>query len=118
MNILLIPNKDLINTNVYSIKSNTNSYINWKFVSEEYLKEELNHIETVFKHQNNCPSWVINKLNKQVQQVFQYQVDEGFNIIESMNKRNNKLLPNNTKTEVAFKSITLRSCFSVNDNKT
>ena len=36
-------------------------------------------------------------------------------MIESMNKRVNKFLPNNTKTKVAFKSIKLRSFFNVND---
>ena len=44
-----------------------------------------------------------------------YQGDEGCNTIESMNKRVNKLLLNNTKTEAAFRSIKLRSFFNVND---
>ena len=41
-----------------------------------------------------------------------YQEDEGCNIIKSMNKRVNKLLPNN-KIEVTFKSTKLSSCFNV-----
>ena len=105
--------------------------------TEKYLKEELNHIETVFKHQNSYPSWVIDKVFKQVQQAQQvpsntanekesdnknihrlllpYQGDKGCNIIKSMNKCVNKLLPNNTKIEVAFKSTKLSSCFNVKD---
>ena len=97
----------------------------------------MNHIETVFKHQNNYPSWVIDKVCKQVQQAQQvpsnttnkkesdnknihrlllpYQGDKGCNIIKSMNKCVNKLLPNNTKIEVAFKSTKLSSCFSDKD---
>ena len=74
---------------MYRKKTNTGLYINWKSFSSnnwkwgtlktlvlraydicstgKYLKEELNHIETVFKHQNNYPSWVIDKVFKQVQ---------------------------------------------------
>ena len=78
LDILLIRYKDLINTTVYGKKTNTDLYINWKSFSpnnwkwgtlktlvlrayhicstEKYLKVELNHIETVDKHQNNYPS--------------------------------------------------------------
>ena len=144
---------------MYHKKTNTDLYINWKYVSsnnwngehlktlvsraydicstEKYLKEELNHIETVFKHQNNYPSWVIDKVFKQVQQAQQvpsntvnetendnqkihrlllpYRGDKDCNIKKSMNKCVNRLLPNNTKTEVAFKSAKLSSCFNVED---
>ena len=44
-----------------------------------------------------------------------YQGDKGCNIIKSMNKCVNKLLPNNTKIEMAFKSTKLSSCFNVKD---
>ena len=44
-----------------------------------------------------------------------YQGDRGCNIIKSMNKCVKKLLPNNTKIEVAFKSTKLSSCFNVKD---
>ena len=96
----------------------------------------MNYIETVFKHQNSYPSWVIDKV-KQVQQAqkvqtntanenenvnkkiyclfLPYQGDEGCNIIKSMNKRVNKLLRNNTKIEVTFKSTKLGSCFDLRD---
>ena len=154
--ILLIGNKDLINTTVYHKKTNTDLYINWKSFSrnnwdwrtlktlvsrvydicstEKYLKEELNYIETVFKHQKSYPSWVIDKVIKQVQQAQKAPTSitnknkninkkihrlllpsEGCNIIKSMNKLVNKLLPNNTKIEVTFKSTKLSSCFNVKD---
>ena len=41
------------------------------FSTEKYLKEELNHIEIVFKHKNSYPSWVIDKVFKHVQQAQQ-----------------------------------------------
>ena len=140
LDILLIHNKDLVSTTVYRKKTNTNLYINWKSFSpnnwkrgtlktlvsraydicsnEKYLKEELNYIETVFKHQNSYPSWVTDKVIKQVQQaqkvptnianenengnkkirsLLPYQGNEGYNIIKSMNKGVNNLLLNNTK---------------------
>ena len=159
LDILLIRYKDLINTTVYRKKTNTDLYINWKSFSpnnwkwgtlktlvsraydicstEKYLKEELNHIETVFKHQNNYPSWVIDKVFKQVQQAQQvpsntanekesdnknihrlllpYQGDKSCNIVKSMSQCVTKLLPNNTKIEVEFKSTKLSSCFNLKD---
>ena len=39
-----------------------------------------------------------------------FQGDKGCNIIKSINKRVNKLLPNNTMIEVAFKSTKLSGC--------
>ena len=74
LDILLIYNYDLINTTVYRKKTNTDLYINWKSFSPYlFLFKELNQIEAVFKHQNNYPSCVINKVIKQVQQAQQVQ---------------------------------------------
>ena len=75
---------------MYGKKTNTDLYINWKSFSpnnwkrvtlntliskaydicstEKYLKEELNHIKAVFKHQNSYPSWVLDQVLKQIQQ--------------------------------------------------
>ena len=61
LDILLIRYKNLINTTMYHKKTDT----------EKYLKQELNHIEIAFKHQNSCPSWIIDKVFKQVQQAQQ-----------------------------------------------
>ena len=41
-----------------------------------------------------------------------YRGDKGCNIIKSINKCVHKLLPNNTKIEVVFKSTKLSSCFN------
>ena len=145
--ILLVRYKDLIYTTVYCKKTNTDLYINWKSFSlnnwkwgtlktllsraydicstEKYHKEELNHIETVFKHQNSYPSWLIDEVFKQVQQennnkkihwlLWPYQRHKGCNIIKSINTFLKKLLSNTTKIEVAFKSTKQSSCFNVKD---
>ena len=74
----------MISTKVYCINTNTDIYINWKSFApnnwkwgtlktlitrafdirsaDEYLKEELEHIRTVFHHRNNYPLSVINKV--------------------------------------------------------
>ena len=97
----------------------------------------MHYIETDFKYQKSYPSWVIDKVIKQVQQaqkvptntanenendnkkihrlLLLYQGDEGCNIIKSVNRCVNKLLPNNTKIEVTFKSTKLSSCVHVKD---
>ena len=142
LDILLIRYKDLINTTVYRKKTNTDLYINWKSFSpnnwkwgtlktlvsraydicstEKYLKEELNHIETVFKHQNSYPSWVIVKFSNKFNKLSKFHLTwsmkkKTIKYIKSMNKCVNKLLPNNTKTDIAFKSTKLSSCFNVKD---
>ena len=98
---------------MYRKKTNTDLYINrksfspnnWKWgtlktlvsraydkcSTEKYLKEELNHIETVFKHQNNYPSWAIDKVCKQVQQAQQVPSNTA-NKKESDNKNIHRLL--------------------------
>ena len=69
---------------MYRKNTNTDIYINWKFFApnnwkwgtlknlvtrafdicstDEYLKEELEHIRKVFHHRNNYPLRVINKV--------------------------------------------------------
>ena len=43
------------------------------------------------------------------------QGNEGSNIIKSMNKCFEKLLPTHTETKVTFKSTKLSNCFNVKD---
>ena len=80
LDVLLIRNNSLISTEVYCKNTNTDIYINWKSFApnnwkwgtlkrafdlrstDKYLKEELEHIRTVFHHRNNYPPWVINKV--------------------------------------------------------
>ena len=113
LDMLLIGNKDLVNTTVYRKKTNTDLYINWKSFSpnnwkwgtlktlvsrtydicstEKYLKEEFNYIETVFKHQNSYLSWVIDKAIKQVQQAQEVPTNTA-NENENGNKKIHRLL--------------------------
>ena len=93
-----------------------------------------NYIETVFKHQNSYPTWVSDKVIKQVQQAEKVPTNtanenengnkkihrlllpyQGCSIIKSVNKCVNKLFPKNTKIEIMFKSTKLSSCFDVKD---
>ena len=82
LNVLLLDS--LISTKVYRKNTNTDIYINWKSIApnnwkwgtlktlvtrafdicstDEYLKEELEHIRKVFHHRNNYPLRVINKV--------------------------------------------------------
>ena len=56
------------------------------------------------------------KHNKKIYQlILPYQGDEVCNIIKSMNKCVSKLLPNNIKIEVTFKSTKLGSSFNFKD---
>ena len=74
----------MLSTKVYHKITNTDIYINWKsfapnnwkwgtlktlvtkafdtFSTDEYLKEEIEHIRKVSHHRNNYPLWVINKV--------------------------------------------------------
>ena len=84
LDVLLISNNSLISTKVYHKNINTHIYVNWKSfapnnwkwrtlktlvtrgfdmcLTDEYLKEELEHIGTVFHHRNTYLLWVINKV--------------------------------------------------------
>ena len=59
--------------------------------STENLKEELNHIENVFKHKNSYPSWDIDKFLKQVQQAQQVLSNTTYEK-ENGNKKIHRLL--------------------------
>ena len=95
------------------------------------MKEELEHIRTVFHHRNNYPLWVINKIIDDVKKVLStdesdssnndkihrlilpYQGGKGSNLLKSMKRYVSKLLPEHTKLEITGKK--LNSCFSIKD---
>ena len=72
--------------------------------TDEYLKEELEHIRKVFHHRNNYPLWVINKViddakkipsanesdssnNEKIHRLMlPYQGDKGSNLLKSMKR--------------------------------
>ena len=84
LDVLLICSNSLISTKVYRKNTNTDIYINWKSFApnnwkwgtlktlvtrafdicstDDHLKEELEHIRTVFHHRNSYSLWTINKV--------------------------------------------------------
>ena len=72
--------------------------------TEEYLKEEIEHMRTVFHRRNNYPLWVINKViedsknvpstdqkdvssnDKIYRLMLPYQGDKGSNFLKSMSR--------------------------------
>ena len=145
----------MISTKVYRKNTNTDIYINWKSFApnnwewgtlktlvtrafdicstDEYLKEELEHIRKVFHYRNNYPLWVINKViddaekfpsanendssnNEKIHRLMlPYQGDKGSNLLKSMKRYVSQLLPEHTKLEITFKGKKLNSCFSIKD---
>ena len=137
LDVLLIRSNSLISTKVYCKNTNTDIYINWTSFApnnwkwgtlktlvtrasdicstNQYLKEELEHIQTVFHHRNNYPLWVINKVIDDAKKVVStdendstsddkihclilpYQGDKGSNLLKSMKRYVSKLLPEHTK---------------------
>ena len=97
------------------------------------MKEEPEHIRTVFHHRNNYPLWVINKVtddaknlpstngnysisNDKIQRLMlTYQGDKGSNLLKSMKRYASELLPEHKKLEVTFTGKKLNSCFSLKD---
>ena len=57
LDILLICNNNIWYNNKILICNNNDIYL-----TDEYLKEELEHMRTVFHHRNHYPLWVINKV--------------------------------------------------------
>ena len=155
LGVLLIRSNSLISTKVYRKNTNTDIYINWKSFApnnwkwgtlktlvtrafdicstDEYLKEELEHIRKVFHHRNNYPLWVINKViddakkipsanesdssnNEKIHRLMlPYQGDKGSNLLKSMKRYVSKLLPEHTKLEVTFTGKKSNSRFSIKD---
>ena len=155
LDVLLIRNNSLISTKVYRKNIITGIYINWKLFApnnwkwgtlktlvtraidirstDEYLKEELEHMRTVFHHRNNYPLWVINKVIDDAKKVpsadendssstdkihhlmLPYQGDKGSNLLKSMKRYVSKLLPEHTKLEITFTGKKLNLYFSIKD---
>ena len=151
LDVLLIRSNSLISTKVYRKNTNTYIYMNWKSFSpnnwkwgtlktlvtrafdicstDEYLKEELEHIRKVFHYRNNYPLWVINKVIDDAEKIplanendssnnekihclmLPYQGDKGSNLLKSMKRYVSKLLPEHTKLEITFTDKKLNSCF-------
>ena len=88
LDVLLIRNKDKIETTVYRKPTNSDIYLNWKSFSAcfwkrgtlktmirrvylicstpDYLQKELDHIAYVFEKFNNYPKWVIKQLLEKI----------------------------------------------------
>ena len=88
LDVLLIRNKDTIETTVYRKPTNSDIYFNWKSFSPcswkrgtlktiirraylicstpDYLQEESDHMAYVFEKFNNYPKWVIRQLLEKV----------------------------------------------------
>ena len=137
LDVLLIRKNSLISTKVYRGNTNTDIYINWKSFApnnwkwgtlktlvtrafdirsaDEYLKEELEHVRTVFHYRNNYLLWVISKVIDDAKKfplagendsssndkihllMLPYQTDKGSNLLKSMKRYVSILLPDHTK---------------------
>ena len=143
LDVLLIGSNSLINTKVYRENTKTNIYINWKSFTpnnckwgtlktssvtrafdicstDEYLKEELEHIRKAFHHRNNYLLWVINKVIDDAEKItsanenvsnsndkihrlmLEDKGDKGSNLLRSMKRYISKLLPEHLMLEITF----------------
>ena len=86
-------------------------FLNTKIVIDKVIKQvqQAQKVPTNTANENENDNKKIHRL------LLPYQGDESCNIIKSMNKCDNKLLPNNTEIEVTLKSTKLSSCFNVKD---
>ena len=138
LDVLLIHSNSLISTKVYRKNTNTDIYINWKSFApnnwkwgtlktlvtrafdicstDEYFKEELQHIGTVFHHRKNYSLWVINNViddaeknlsanendsssnNKIHRLMLPYQGDKGPNLLKWMKRYVSKLFYKNIRS--------------------
>ena len=106
--------------------------------TEKYLKEELNHIRKTFTEINNYAHWEITNVFKEIKEmtpsekeiqvkedkntsiknhllVLPYQGEKGINILYSLKRYVNKILPENVKIQTAFTGKWLSSCFKTKD---
>ena len=114
LDILLICNKDTIETTVYRKPTNSDEYLNRKLFSScswksgtlktiirkaylicstpDYLQEELDHIAYVFEKFNNYPKWVIMQLLEEVKYNHHRTSHEVLQIKEVNNDQKSHLL--------------------------
>ena len=102
LDVLLIRNKDSIETTVYRKPTNSDIYLNWKSFSlgswkakirrvclicskPDYLQKELDHIAYVFEKFNNYPKLVIKQLLEEVK----YNHHETIHEVSQINEVNN-----------------------------
>ena len=107
LDVLLIRNKEKIETTVYRKPTNSDIYLNWKSFSpcswkrgtsktiirraylicstHDNLQEELDHIAYVFEKFNNYSNWVIKQLLEEVQ----YSHPETIHEVSQINETNN-----------------------------
>ena len=122
----------------YLLRSNFTTLIRsfGRCSTDEYLKEELEHIRTVFHHRNNYALWVINKVidgakkipsstendsssNDKIHRLMLPYQGNKVNWLKSMERYVSELLPEHTKIEITlfmiFHFVHLNSCFSIKD---
>ena len=107
--------------------------------TDQYLRDELEHIRRTFKEINNYPHWIISKVIKEIKnkQAYQRNISQGNNnedqkqhllvlpykhcngeqVVNSMGKRLNVVLPRNVKLRTCYTGKRLSSCFKIKDKK-
>ena len=97
--------------------------------TDQYLRDELKHIRGTFNEINNYPLWVKqayqcnisqdnnNKDQKQHLLVSPYKGHNGKQVINSMRKRLNVVLPRIVKIRTCYTGKRLSSCFKIKDKK-
>ena len=105
--------------------------------TDEYLRDELKHIRSTFNEINNYPHWVISKVFKEIKNKQAYQRNiskdnndenqkqhllvlphkghKGEQVVNSMRKRSNVVLPRKVKIRTCYAGKRFSSCFKTKD---
>ena len=136
LHVLLIKTTQKIQTTVCRQETNTNLYIYWNSfapnnlkwetlktlvhrtcetcATDEYLRDELKHIQGKFNEINNYPHWVISKVFKETESkpAYQRNVSQGNNNEDQ--KQHLLVLPykGQKETSCQFKEKTVKSSFT------